>query len=60
MPPRPLPTVHSLQEACREVRDQPQGKRAIKFVSMKQDTYDRKDPELRLFDLHCDCVHSHL
>jgi hypothetical protein len=37
MPPRPLPAVHSLQEACREVRDQPQGKPAIKFVSMTQD-----------------------
>jgi len=37
MPPRPLPLVHSLQEACREVRDQPQGKPAIQFVSMTQD-----------------------
>lgn len=37
MPPRTLPAVHSLQEACREVRDQPQGKPAIKFVSMTQD-----------------------
>ena len=37
MPPRPLPTVHSLQEACREVRDQPQGNPATKFVSMTQD-----------------------
>jgi hypothetical protein len=37
MPPRPLPVVNTLQEACCAVRDQPQGKRATKFISMTQD-----------------------
>jgi hypothetical protein len=37
MPPRPLPPVNSIQQACREVRDQSGGSPATQFIRLTQD-----------------------